>query len=297
MNCFKYILSGFLIVTFESTMRGAEVSTLFTSPKGKSSYHLLNPTPKDQMREMSTDRPDKTESAYTVDAGHFQLESDLFAWTHDHHNPEREDVEVNTYNVTTLNLKAGLLNNVDFQLVLEPYSWQRTISRIDSDGDGIPEVSEEKIDGFGDITTRLKINVWGNDGGKTALAVMPFLKFPTNQNSLGNNAIEGGLIIPLAVELPCEWGMGIMTEFDFNKDDVGFINSITFSHDIIGNLGGYVELFTNVSSDDDTDLDASFDMGLTYALSDDVQLDAGLNIGLTRTADDLNPFIGLSVRY
>jgi hypothetical protein len=29
------------------------------------------------MREMSTDRPDQTESAYTVDAGHFQVEMDL----------------------------------------------------------------------------------------------------------------------------------------------------------------------------------------------------------------------------
>lgn len=28
------------------------------------------------MRDFETDRPDVTESAYTVDAGHFQLETD-----------------------------------------------------------------------------------------------------------------------------------------------------------------------------------------------------------------------------
>lgn len=38
----------------------------------KSGYHLFNPTPTALMREMSTDRPDQTESAYTADAGHFQ---------------------------------------------------------------------------------------------------------------------------------------------------------------------------------------------------------------------------------
>src|SRR5688572_5942243 len=40
----------------------------------KSHYHLFNPTPRAQMREMSTDRPDQTESPYTVDAGHVQVE-------------------------------------------------------------------------------------------------------------------------------------------------------------------------------------------------------------------------------
>lgn len=29
---------------------------------------------------MSTDRPDKTESLYTVDAGHFQFEADLVSF-------------------------------------------------------------------------------------------------------------------------------------------------------------------------------------------------------------------------
>ena len=29
-------------------------------------------------------------------------------------------------------------------------------------------------DGWGDIETRMKINLWGNDGGKTAFGVMPF---------------------------------------------------------------------------------------------------------------------------
>jgi hypothetical protein len=32
------------------------------------------------LREMSTDRPDKTESPYTVDAGHFQFEADLVSF-------------------------------------------------------------------------------------------------------------------------------------------------------------------------------------------------------------------------
>jgi hypothetical protein len=40
----------------------------------KSGYTLFRPTPEALLRELTSDRPDKTESPITVDAGHFQLE-------------------------------------------------------------------------------------------------------------------------------------------------------------------------------------------------------------------------------
>ena len=63
--------------------------------------------------------------------------------------------------------------------------------------------------GIGDFTTRLKINLWGDDGGKTAFALLPFIKFPTSTDNLGNNAVEGGVIFPLAVKLPDDFDLGI----------------------------------------------------------------------------------------
>jgi hypothetical protein len=42
---------------------------------------------------------------------------------------------------------------------------------------------------------------------------------------------------------------------------------------------------------------AFVDFGFTYGLTDDIQLDAGVNIGVTRSADDLNPFLGISWRF
>lgn len=47
----------------------------------KSIYHLFNPTPVSKMREFVTDRPDRTKSPISVDAGHFQLETDLVSLT------------------------------------------------------------------------------------------------------------------------------------------------------------------------------------------------------------------------
>lgn len=261
----------------------------------KSQYTLFNPTPRDQMREMSTDRPDLTESPYTVDAGHFQIEMDVVNYSHDRRNPDRAPVTVESVSFAAVNLKLGLCDRVDLQVLLEPYSRVRIHDRATG--------MVERHRGFGDITTRLKVNFWGNDGGKTALGMMPFVKLPSNQDGLGNNAMEGGIIFPFAAELPAGWGMGAMTEVDFLEDGDGrghhaeFVNTITFGHDIVGDLAGYVEFFSAVSTERGSPWVGSVNFGFTYGLTDDIQLDTGLNIGVTRSADDLNPFLGISWRY
>jgi hypothetical protein len=258
----------------------------------KSRYSLLHPTPREHMREMATDRPDKTESAYTVDAGHFQMEMDVVTWVHDRYTADRSDVD--SVSVAPVNLKVGLTNRIDLQVVIETYTWVRTKDRVSG------RVARQR--GFGDVTMRLKTNLWGNDGGRSALAVMPFIKLPTNEDDLGNDAVEGGLIFPLAVELPYGWGLGGQMEFDFNEDADGsgyhpeFVNTVELGHDIVGDLGGYVEFFSVASTERDSHWQATVDFGLTYALTEDLQLDGGVNVGVTRATEDVNPFLGLSVR-
>jgi hypothetical protein len=179
--------------------------------------------------------------------------------------------------------------------VIETYNYVRTEDRV----------SNTRIiqRGFGDISPRLKVNLWGNDGGRTALSAMPFVKLPTNQDELGNNSVEGGVILPLAVALPAGWGMGVMTEFDCIRDGSSdgyhaeFINTITFSHDIVGDLGGYVEFWSLVIDERDSEWMGTVDLGFTYALTENIQLDGGVNIGVTDSADDVNPFLGASFRF
>jgi len=258
----------------------------------KSRYTLFDPTPRELMREMSTDRPDKTESAYTVDAGHFQAEMDLVTYTRDRYTSDHRDID--SFSVAPMNLKVGLTNRIDFQVVLETYNWVRTEDRIGSD------VTHSR--GFGDVTLRLKMNLWGNDGGGSAFAAMPFVKLPTNQDGLGNDAVEGGLILPVDRALPWGWGLGGMAEFNAIEDDDGrghhaeFVQTLTLEHDIVGDLAGYAELFSLASTEADSHWQATADFGLTYRLTQDIQLDGGINVGLTRDAEDANPFLGLSFR-
>ncbi|MDX2244619.1 MAG: transporter [Leptolyngbyaceae cyanobacterium bins.302] len=83
------------------------------SPPNKNQYNLFNPTPRELWRELTTDRPDRTESPYTVDAGAFQVETDLFVYTRDTNNPEGTRTE--SFDTFIPNFKIGLTNNIDFQ--------------------------------------------------------------------------------------------------------------------------------------------------------------------------------------
>jgi len=260
----------------------------------KSNYTLLAPTPKELMRELSTDRPDQTESPYTVDAGHFQVEMDFLNFTSDRDTSAGTDVRTRDLVVAPVNLKVGLLNHVDFQLMVDPYVRTKTEDRNAR--------TSEAASGFGDIVTRLKVNLWGNDGGSTAFAIMPFVKWPLSSSAVRNGETEGGVIFVLGYELPGGWGSAVMTEVDFVSDGLGghdteFLNSITFAHDIAKNLGGYIELVAVTGNAPGFRWQGQLDFGLTYAVSADTQLDLGCNFGITRSAPDYQPFIGLSRRF
>ena len=264
-------------------------SVLATAPAAER-WSLLRPKPDNALRELSTDRPDKTESPYTVDAGHYQVESDLVTYARD----RADGVTTERLSLAATNLKVGLLDDVDLQVVVEPYVGVR--SRGEADG-----TSDTKT-GIGDTTVRLKVNWWGNDGGDTAFATMPFVKLPTNQDDLGNDDVEGGLIMPLALSLPRGWSLGTMLEVDVDRDadDQGYhavvIVSVTAGHAIVGDLSGYAELLSESSLESGVGWVGYGDVGLTYRLGSDVQLDAGVNVGLNSDAEDINPFIGFSAR-
>src|SRR5687768_11189412 len=75
----------------------------------KSGYSLFNPTPASLLRELSADRPDVTESPYTVDAGHVQVELSFAEWG--------KGSGVEDLAVLPFNFKVGLTNYADVQFV------------------------------------------------------------------------------------------------------------------------------------------------------------------------------------
>ncbi len=260
------------------------------APPDKSGYNLFHPVPENLMRELSPDRPDETESAYTVDAGHYQLEMDFVNFTYD----KLGGTTTKAWEVGDFNFKAGLLNNVDVQFVYDNYLNVQT-------KDGLGNATTQS--GFGDFTTRLKINLWGNDGGTTAFAFLPYVKFPTSTDNLGNNAVEGGVIFPLAVSLPHDFDLSLETAVSLMKNDENggyheeFIASASLDHQIIGKLSGFVEWFSDFTTESHAGWVGTVDTGLEYLVTKNIQLDCDCYFGVTPAAADYNPFCGITVRF
>ena len=252
-------------------------------------YNLVDPVPAAQMRELSTDSPDTTESPYTVDAGHYQIEWEAVSYGTDLDHGGRTDVLT-----SSLNLKAGLSDNVDIQLVLEPHTRVKTKSAAGSDA----------VSGINDTEVRLKINTWGNNSGDTAFAIMPFVRLPTHADVFGENGkTEGGLILPIAFKLPGDWESAAMLEVDAvrNENNDGYVaellESITFGHEISGALGGFFEFVNDKRNESGAQAERYFNAGLMYAAGTNMQFDGGFNLGLSDAAQDSRVFLGFSYRY
>lgn len=247
----------------------------------KDQYHLFNPTPPSLMRPLSADRPDATESPYTVDAGHFQVELSFAEYA--------RDEGVDQFKVLPVNLKIGLTNDADFQLLLDPHV------RIEEAGDA------GAIQGLGDTQARLKINLWGNDGGPFAIGFMPFLQFP-GDDDLSTGRLEGGLILPVAFELAGGWDLGVQAEVDFLRDEsnadygLALVHTAALGHGITGPLDGFIEYVGIAPHDLGTGYEAYGSAGVTWGVSDDVQFDLGVIFGLSESATDGSAFTGLTFR-
>ena len=256
------------------------------APADKGAYNLLNPTPRELWRPLSADRPDATESPYTVDAGAVQVELSFveYAFQNESGGTRR------SWSVAPINLKVGLTNSVDVQLLLNPYERQ--------EGAG-----EAEVDGFGDTGIRVKINLFGNDEGDMALALLPFVSFPTGADGVTSDAVEGGIAVPFAMALPAEFSLGAQIQFEFVEGEDGgretvFSHTAVIGHDLVGDLAGYIEYIGEVTLDGDDDYSPSLSAGLTYGISPNAQLDFGIVVGLDNPeTDDARIFSGLTLRF
>ncbi len=269
--------------------------TTATPAPDKSQYNLFDPTPIDLRRPYNTDRPSKTDSAYTIDAGVFQIETDVVNWTLDENNVARKDIRVRTWIIGQTNFKVGLTNWMDLQIFPQIYVDRRT------SGEDFGKPLEQS--GFGDTTVRLKINLIGNDGGDTVVAFLASLKIPSNMNHLGNSLYEPAVEIPACRLLPGGFTLFGMTRIDILDEPhssdrrVQWSNPIGVSRAIIGNVSGYLEFYDAVSSGRHHPWVGTADAGLIYQVTPNFSVDVNSFFGLTRSADDYNVFIGFGRRF
>lgn len=146
-----------------------------------------------------------TETPVTVQPGHFLLEVDALTLSVD----REPGLKYTAFGAATTFLTTGLTSRLDLQVGAEFFLNQK----FDAAG------FTERRSGVGDVYVRAKYRFYESEDTYTAVAVLPFVKLPTNSGGVGNDAVEGGIIIPFQTLLVGGFDFAAMAELDFLRND------------------------------------------------------------------------------
>lgn len=262
------------------------------APPAKNGYSLFDPVPDNLLRELSTDRPGKSHSSKTVDAGHFQIESDFITYAWD---PGRGGhPTTRNYSIATPILKVGATNSVDIEIATSLFNHLRQ-------SDGAATLTAR---GFGDTSVGAKINLFGNDGGDRSLALMPFVKLPTAEQGIGNGYAEFTLNVPYTMELTKPWSLTLEPNFGVlrNSSNTAYRQNYGFIANLnrpvfFDKLTAAIEIAVDFSSEGRSETKVSIDPSIQWLVTPNLQLDAGIYIGLNKATPKYIAYTGVSYRF
>jgi hypothetical protein len=242
------------------------------------------------LREFSTDRPNKSSSATTVDAGHWQVESDLFNWSRDR---DRGD-STRTLSTVLPTLKLGLTDRTDLELTLPTYVWTRSSSS------GVTH----RAMGWSDLVLTGKVNLIGNDEGDLAIGVAPYVKLPTGSDGISNKRTEFGVYAPATFKLDEDWSISFQVQLDAlasdTNPDARRFNAQSFvnvSYALTDTLVLSAEHYAGHKFRDGSATVQTFDLAIAWVAQPDLQFDAGVYLPLNKAATDLVVYWGVSRRF
>lgn len=235
------------------------------------------------VRPLATDRPDRTESPFSVPGGWFQFESDLVS----HGEFSNDEGTVTGTSIASLNLKYGITQRMDVQFLFSPWV------SVHREAPGVDDTD----DGTGQAGVRAKFNLTGNDQGHIAAALLPFVFVPTRGDAILDSP-TWGMVAPAAIDLGDGRAMsGMLGVMSLESDNTWVIGSVSFASPIAGSFAGFFEVYVATAFDSDAGEDVTADTGITFAPSDDWQFDVGVYYGITDPTEDWRVFAGASARF
>jgi len=269
------------------------------APPDKGGYTLWNPTPRDQMRDMDTDRPNKTNTPHTIDAGHFQLETGLADYLYFRNQSNGADAQSQTWSVGQVNLRVGVLNKLEVNAGVTSYIFQRFHDNLTG--------QTSRQSGLGDTIVGGKLNLWGNDGADgtwaTALAIQPQVKLPTAHRVLGTGHTEVVVGVPFSLNLPGDVHLGLQTTPGWvrNSDNTGYVtswqNSLTVDRVFFSHWDVYAEFWSQVTTERHREGQGTVDLGVIYQMTRNLSWDMGVNLGINKASPTVEWTVGVSLRY
>ncbi len=253
-------------------------------------YSFFNPTPPEKLKSMTTERPSKTSSSFTIDAGHMQIESTFYSLTKNND----KGVKTSSSEFGSTMFRLGLTESSEFSLVTSALIFEKTQSAE----------SQRNVKAHGDTLLRMRYNLFGNnpDSG-SSFAMIPYVKIPTNDKKIGNDYYEGGLKSQYDSKLNDDYSISYLFEvMGIKKSDnssyiPAFSNAFDFGKYLNSKAYLYVEIASFKSTEKHSSAKNNLDFGLIYQVTANFTLDVVTNFGISKAADDFNFITGGSYRF
>ena len=254
----------------------------------KEQFNLFHPTPRKYMRPMVPDRPGITESPYSVDAGHFQYETDALRLL-----TRREGTAYgHDWYINHALAKIGLTDRTDLQVGLDSYTDTRNYDDADPSQTTVAK-------GLGDLNLRLKHTLVGDDDSRWALGFIGYVTLPTG-GPRGDGAVEYGAVLPVVYQLNKPWSIGgqVATQVYWDRETHSHYLQLTPTFTTDYQFTKLVQVFAELVGYRDVRQSSwrgSINTGVQLDVSENVQLDFGTHLPITNSVDR-EYFIGMSFR-
>jgi hypothetical protein len=156
--------------------------------------------------------------------------------------------------------------------------------------------------GLGDVTVRTKWLVREDEPSGEKLALIPYVKLPSNTGGVGNHSVEGGLLVPWT-RTKGETTFGAMAEVDVlrNESDTGYEaawqGSAYVSQEIFKPLSIYAETLLAIPPSGLSGWQASGGVGLKFEANKHLTLEYELVRGFNSRATDLLHYVRFDWRW
>ena len=199
--------------------------------------------------QITTDRPDQTESALVISKGQIQIESGISIY-------ESES------NINTL-FRFGLIEGIEIRL---------NTNYLIND-----ELSFMKKSSFSDFEVGAKFKILDKNSNNTKVAFLSHLSIPTAREVFSNKVYGILSRVNISHDLKKESQIGYNIGYNkFNNMDGEFIYTIAYGRSL-GSFGIFFEIFGDESKNNSN---INFDSGITYLIDDKKQLDLSIGRGL-----------------
>ncbi|MFC1733902.1 transporter [candidate division KSB1 bacterium] len=237
----------------------------------------------DHAPELVTDRPDQTESAFTVPKGYLQIETGIVNET-----DESIGIKEKTTAWNTTLFRYGLLDNWEIRFGVEYLDYTITDKIM---------ITENQFSGFSPIIIGTKILIANENGFIPQLAFLGHLTISgTGEGNFFSEYLASDFRFALEYSITnnISFGANAGSEWDGVNLNSNNFYSIVLGISPLKNLGIFIEAYGYILEKSSPDHRA--DVGITYLIKNNLQFDVSTGIGINEIAPDRFLSAGLSWR-